>query len=437
MSNRRNFSAAGDNDQPYPVDRSGSLFAVSSTKEETHMLTEKQLNRYADILLWGLQTARTGRFKKNDVVLIRYQRPAIRLAEILYDKLLTMGLNPVQRLGLTHVMERAFYKISTPSQLIFQPPGEKELYQHLNGSIFLHAPESITHLSDIDPKKIGRVAVAGKHLRDILTKRESAGSFGWTLCTYPTKEPARHAGLSLENYAGQIATACFLNRRSPLSHWKTIYKSAQSIKKWLNRMNVSAYHIESKSTDLIITPGINRKWIGISGHNIPSFELFLSPDWRGTQGIYYADQPSYRSGNHVKGVRLEFRKGIVVNARAQTGETFVKSQLAMDAGAGKVGEFSLTDKRFSRINTFMANTLFDENYGGRYGNCHVALGSSYPDTYTGDPKQLTSVRKKNLGFNDSALHWDLVNTEKKRVTARLVSGKKRVIYENGQFLFPN
>ena len=106
----------------------------------------------------------------------------------------------------------------------------------------------------------------------------------------------------------------------------------------------------------------------------------------------------------------------------------------MDQGANKIGEFSLTDRRFSRIDRFMANTLFDENYGGTYGNCHLALGSSYSDSYTGGLKQLTSAAKKKLGFNDSALHWDLVNTAKKRVTAQLASGEKIVIYRNGRFL---
>jgi len=83
---------------------------------------------------------------------------------------------------------------------------------------------------------------------------------------------------------------------------------------------------------------------------------------------------------------------------------------------------------------FAEKTLkFDENYGGEWGNCHVALGSSYSDTYDGDPSTLTEARKAELGFNDSALHWDLVNTERKRVTARLKGGGTRVIYEDGQF----
>ena len=397
------------------------------------MFTDIQLDRYADILLWGLKTARTKIFKKNDVVLIRYDMPAVRLAEIIYAKLLDMGIHPVQRTNLTATMEQRFFERANNTQITFQSPGEKELFNRLNGGIFLHAPESITHLGHIDPKKIGKAAVARKHLRNILDARDQAGDFGWTLCAFPTKELARHARISMKAYAAQIIDACFLDRKSPVSHWQQIYRQAASIKKRLNSMKVNFYHIESEHVDLFITPGEKRKWVGISGHNIPSFEIFLSPDWRGTKGIYFSNQPSFRNGNIVRGVRLEFKKGAVVNIEAQQGKNFVTRQLAMDNGANKVGEFSLTDKRFSRINRFMANTLFDENFGGEYGNCHLALGASYADTYKGNQKELTREKKKRLGFNDSALHWDLVNTEKKRVVAYLASGKKKTIYENGEF----
>ena len=105
----------------------------------------------------------------------------------------------------------------------------------------------------------------------------------------------------------------------------------------------------------------------------------------------------------------------------------------MDVGACRLGEFSLTDKRFSKIDCFMANTLFDENHGGKFGNCHVALGSSYTEAFDGDKAKLTKRLKERIGFNDSALHWDLVNTEKKQVTAHLKGGKTKIIYENGLF----
>ena len=397
------------------------------------MLTEKQLSRYADVLLWGLKTSRLGKIKKGETILLRYDPDAIRLAEVVFEKLLDRGLNPVQRAGATSNMEVSFFQRSNLKQLVFQPPGEEELYRNLNGSIYLHAPQSLTHLSKVDPKKIAKTALARKYIRDILDDREAAGEFSWTLCIYPTEALAKHADMTLKAYSAQVAKACFLTATDPVSKWMEIYRTAQSVKKWLNKMDVAYYHIESDHIDLKITPGENRRWIGISGHNIPSFELFLSPDWRGTSGHYYADQPSYRSGNYVTDVHLEFKNGKAVTIKAGKGASFVQKQLKMDAGACRVGEFSLTDKRFSKINQFMANTLFDENYGGRHGNCHLAVGSSYADTYTGNPKELTKELKKSLGFNDSALHWDLVNTEKKRVVAHLKTGLRLTIYENGKF----
>ena len=149
--------------------------------------------------------------------------------------------------------------------------------------------------------------------------------------------------------------------------------------------------------------------------------------------MYYADQPSYRSGNRVEGVRLEFKAGRAVAVSAEEGQEFVQKQLAMDEGAAQLGEFSLTDRRHSRIDAFMANTLFDENFGGPFGNCHVAVGASYSDTYSGDQSKLDADLKKQLGFNDSALHWDLVNTEDKTVTALLEGGGSKVIYAGGEF----
>jgi aminopeptidase len=398
------------------------------------MLSETNLDRYSDVLIWALKKARKGAFRKNDIMLIRYQLGAIKLAELLHAKFLDMGLNPVIRMGLTSEMEHNFYEKADQKQLVFHPPGEEELYKSLNGGVYLLAPDSLTHLKDIDPSKIGRTAVSMKPLRDILNKREEQGLFGWTLCMVPTVELAEKAGLTIKQYTSQVIKACYLDKKDPVKAWKNIYKDAMSIKNWLNRLNVKFFHIESNNIDLKISPGEKRRWVGISGHNIPSFEIFHSPDYRGTEGIYYADQPSFRSGNLVQGVRLTFKKGVVVKIDAKKGSAFMTKQVAMDEGAGRVGEFSLTDKRFSRITRFMANTLYDENYGGPYGNCHLALGSSYSDSYSGNQTGLTNVRKEKLGFNDSALHWDLVNTEKKMVTAHLRSGNKIVVYEDGRFM---
>ncbi len=397
------------------------------------MLTEKNLEKYADVLIWALATARKAALKKQDIVLIQYDLPALRLAEILYGRLLDMGVHTVQRLAATSGMEKSFYEKADPKQLTFLTPGDKELYKNINGRIFLHAPESLTHLKNIDPAKIGKAIVSRKSLKDILEQREEQHKYSWTLCLLPTQELARQAQMPLKQYTAQIIKGCYLDKENPIAEWQHIHKEVTAIKKKLNSLPVKYFHMESAGVDLRITPGDRRRWLGVSGHNMPSFEIFLSPDWRGTEGVFYANLPSFRSGNYIKDVRITFARGKAVKIEAGEGEEFVKKQLAMDAGACRVGEFSLTDKRFSRIDRFMAETLFDENFGGKEGNSHIALGASYSDTFAGDPAKLTPAMKKKMGFNDSALHWDIVNTEPKTVTAHLTSGKKMVIYEKGIF----
>ena len=397
------------------------------------MFSKNELTKYADILWWGLTTARTGAFAANDLVLLRFDMEAAPLAEACYERLVDQGLVPVPRLNLTTGMELAFYGRGSEDQISLVPPGDRELYENLSGVISLIAPSSLTHLAGVDPKRIALAAVSRKFLRDIMEGREQTGQLGWTLCAWPTKALAEAAGLPLAAYADQIRQACFLDDPDPVARWKEVFDAAQEVKAGLNGLDIASLRIQSEHCDLTVTPGADRRWLGVSGHNLPSFEIFTSPDWRGTSGVYYADQPSYRSGNLVRGVRLEFKDGGVVASDAEEGASFLAQQLDMDPGASRLGEFSLTDRRFSRINAFMANTLFDENFGGEHGNCHVAVGASYSDTYAGDQTTLTKERKAELGYNDSALHWDLVNTEAKTVTATLKHGDTKVIYENGEF----
>jgi len=330
-------------------------------------------------------------------------------------------------------MEVSFYGKGSDVQIQTVPPGDRELMANLSGLISLIAPASLTHLAGVDSAKIGQAAVARKFLREIMEGREQTGAFGWTLCAYPTPEQARCAGVSMEEYARVIKRACFLDDPDPVARWAEVYVDAQRVKQALGALDIKSLRVESAHCDLLVTPGDQRRWLGVSGHNIPSFEIFLSPDWRGTEGVYYADQPSYRSGNRVQGVRLEFKAGRAVAVTANEGQEFVQKQLAMDQGAAQLGEFSLTDRRHSRIDAFMANTLFDENFGGAFGNCHVAVGASYADTFSGDQAALDAELKRELGFNDSALHWDLVNTEDKTVTALLADGSSKVIYTSGEF----
>jgi aminopeptidase len=396
-------------------------------------MTQTTLEKYAAVLEWGLETARGTAYKAYDTVLIRYDLTALPLTEALWRRLVARRLNVTARLLTPPGMEKDFYHLSDARQRGFIPAGEREFYENLNGNIYIGAPSSLTHLKDIDPKRIGEVARARKFVRDIMEAREAKKKFGWTLCTLATDELAKRAGCSLAEYEKQIVQACFLDTPDPVAKWKEIFAAAVEIKAWLDSLKISSVRVETASMDLSINIGQKRRFLGVSGHNIPSFEIFTSPDWRDARGIWYADQPSYRSGNLVEGVKLEFIAGRAKVLGAKKGAEFTKQMLAMDRGASQLGEFSLTDRRFSNINRFMADTLFDENFGGKHGNSHIAVGNAYLDTYAGKQASLDKATRTALGYNESALHWDLVNTEPKTVTATLTGGKTMVIYDKGQF----
>ncbi|OGS34080.1 MAG: peptidase M29 [Elusimicrobia bacterium RIFOXYB2_FULL_49_7] len=397
------------------------------------MLSKTEIEKYAEVLVWALTTARTKPYKKGDIIRISFEWEGLELAEAVFKQCITKGFQPVIRFVETAGMERHFYKKSCLEQLQFIAPGTKELNEKLNGSIFIMAPSSLTHLKEVAPSKITTAMVARKPFRDILWRREDEGSFGWTLCSLPTQALAQAAGLSLKTYTEQIRKACFLDKNDPIGEWKRVFKVGTAIRKRLNSMKIKTLTMEAATWSLQVSLGEQRLWLGQSGHNIPSFEIFTSPDWRGTEGAYFSNLPSFRTGNIVRDVRIGFKKGQAFSVKAAQGEAFVRKMLKSDVGACRVGEFSLTDKRFSRISRFMADTLYDENFGGAYGNAHVALGSAYTNTYRGNPSKLSKKNKADLGYNDSSLHWDLVNTEKKAVTAKLSNGKSVLLYENGEF----
>ncbi len=398
--------------------------------------TKVQNEKYAEVMIWALETARrNGKFKRYDTILLRSDLSALPLARAIYGKLLLRRFQVILRLNAPEDFSKEFYQRADNKQLSFIAAGEKEFQGGINGLISLRAPEDLTHLKQVDPARIAQSAVAHKPLREILDLREQKGLFSWTLCNYPTEELAKRAGLSLKEYANQVARACFLNEKDPVKKWKEVTKQITEIGQWLSALPIQTLRVESAHMDFEVLLGEKRKFIAGGGCNVPSFEIFTSPDWRGTRGVYFADLSSYRSGNYVKGVRLEFEKGRAVKADAEQGAEFVRKMLAMDRGAAQIGEFSLTDRRFSKITKFMADILYDENFGGKYGNCHVAVGASYADTFSGPQSKLDKKLKEKLGFNDSSLHWDLINTEDKTVTARLKDGTQQVIYERGQFLY--
>jgi aminopeptidase len=330
-------------------------------------------------------------------------------------------------------MSRAFYEAASEQQLDFFPARYmRGLVDQMDHQVSVIASNDPHALDAVDPAKIMRRGESMRPVLDWRGEKENAGRFSWTLGLYGTAAMASEAGMSAEEYWEQIIHACFLDEADPLTRWREVGARLDETRARLDALEIERVHVEGEDVDLWVSLGEQRRWLGGRGRNIPSFEIFTSPDWRGTEGWIYCNQPLYRYGNLVKGIRLKFVAGRVVEASATENERVLTEMIATE-GADRVGEFSLTDRRFSRITRFMAQTLYDENVGGAFGNTHIAVGRSYQDAYSGDPSEVSKERWAELGFNSSSVHTDIVSTTDRRVTAQLRGGEERVIYRDGEF----
>jgi aminopeptidase len=331
-------------------------------------------------------------------------------------------------------LARDFFELARDDQLDFFPAAYmRGLVDQMDHQVSVIATSDPRALDSVDPAKIMRRGEALRPVIDWRGEKENAGRFTWTLGLYGTPAMAAEAGLELEEYWEQIIRACFLDSEDPVARWQEVVGQLEQTRQRLDALEIERLHVTGEDVDLWVTVGERRRWLGGRGRNIPSFEIFTSPDWRGTDGWIYCNQPLYRYGNLVRGIRLQFAAGRVTEASAEENERVLSEMIATE-GADRVGEFSLTDRRFSRITRFMAQTLYDENVGGEFGNTHIALGRAYQDAYEGDPSTLTPGDWEELGFNTSSVHTDIVSTTDRTVTALLRGGSEREIYRGGEFV---
>jgi len=406
-------------------------------EKEEYVPSAKIIDKYANVLVDFALGGGKG-MKEGDTVLVAGGEASRPLYIALCKAIWKRGGHVIGDYDLDTYSDndnlpKFFYENASDEQIShFKRDYAKGLAKEIDHQIGIVAETNKQALAGVDPAKIMKRGLAHKPLQDWLNEKENQGKFSWTVALYGTEAMAREVGLSLQEYWQQIISACFLDEEDPIAKWREVTAEIGVICEKLNKLPIEWVHIKGPDIDLRLKIGADRKWRSGSGCNIPSFEIFTSPDWRGAVGWAKFNQPLYRYGNLIEGVELKLEDGRVVEAKARKNQK-VLHEMIVTEGADRVGEFSLTDSRHSRITKFMAETLFDENVGGEQGNTHIALGLAYKDCYRGDVSKVTDKQWQDMGFNDSSVHTDIVSTTKRTVTATLANGKEKVIYKNGQF----
>jgi aminopeptidase len=187
---------------------------------------------------------------------------------------------------------------------------------------------------------------------------------------------------------------------SRLSRYAALFDAAEEIR------------IVGDGTDLRLSLAGRRMEVDAGMGNMPGGEFFGCPVEESAEGtIAFTEFPQLRDGRQLRGVRLRFSGGSVVDASADTEEEFLVQMLDVDPGARRIGELGIGCN--PGITRYMGNVYFDEKIDG---SVHIALGFGFPDLG---------------GTNESGIHWDLVKDLRGGGRIELDG---RVVQENGSWL---
>ncbi len=360
------------------------------------------LKKFADLILDYCVSV-----KKLDEVLIGASYEAFPLIRELWRGIVSRGAYP--RLVLEdEVLTEIFYKYATKELLNYLSKIDEFIIENIDVRIRILSSTHTKPLINVDPERIKQRSQATRKLTEIFMRRDGEGNLRWVVTVYPTRSLAQEAGMSPLEYEEFVFRALKLHKDNPIDEWR---KQAEWQEKIINFLNkVSELRYVAPDTDLTLKVD-GRVWINDDGKkNMPGGEVFSAPHEDSVEGYITFTYPAIWRGIEVEGVKLIFRRGVVVEAYAKRGEEFLRKVLEVDEGAKRVGEvaFGLNYD----INRFTKEILFDEKIGG---TIHIALGAAYPSTG---------------GKNKSSIHWDMIKDMRKGK----VYADGDLVYENGRFI---
>ncbi|NWF78071.1 MAG: aminopeptidase [Chloroflexi bacterium] len=321
----------------------------------------------------------------NQLVRITGDPEGAPLILAVYQKVLERGAHPFLQLELEEA-EELLYAYASDAQLDYVPPFLKDVIEQIDATIGIWTNANTKRLTNADPAKQSRRAVAMRPLSDRLLERAAKKELRWTGTLYPTQAFAQDAEMSLREFEDFVYKACLVHEPDPIKAWRRISEGQQRIVDWLNKAR--EIHVVGPDTGLKLQV-TGRRWENCDGHeNFPDGEIFTGPIEDSVNGHIRYTYPACAYGREIEDVRLWFKDGKVIKATAAKNEQFLLKMLETDEGARYVGEFAFGTN--PGIQRFTKNTLFDEKIGG---TIHLALGKGYPESGS---------------KNKSAIHWDMV-----------------------------
>ena len=332
-----------------------------------------------------------------------------KVARAAYER----GARYVDVLYFDQWIKRERIALAEEESLDYIPPWMSQRLLYLSDEhaarVSLSGPHAPRALDGLDPARAGRdllpyVPETGDVVNRMTTSWciVPAPTHSWAEIVYP--ELGREE--SYEALWEAVAHICRLDADDPAEAWTRRCATLKENADRLTQRRFDALRLHGPGTDLTIGLLPSAHWaagdlVTVDGRrhspNLPTEEVFTTPDPERVDGHVTATMPLELSGSVISGIQVAFEGGRALKIDADHGAEALRSVASRDDGASRLGEIALVDDqgRIGPLGTVFLDTLIDENAA-----THIALGDGY-DHPVEDPADKARINK-------SAVHVDFM-----------------------------
>jgi aminopeptidase len=291
-------------------------------------------------------------------------------------------------------------------------------------------------LGDLDPVRAGKDRLpAVKESGTVVNERTTNWSIipcpttSWAKLVFPDT-PEDEALATLED---RLVHVLRLDEPDPIAAWRARADTLVSVGRRLTERGLDALHYEAPGTDLTVGLLPGGRWdaarfVTVDGiehmPNLPTEEVFTTPDPERADGHVTASKPLVLTdGTVVEGLRVRFEGGRAVQIDADTAQDTMRTIVAQDDGAARLGEVALVDAegRIGKLDTVFYDTLLDENAAS-----HIAFGQGFPFLIGEEARERA---------NESQIHIDfMIGSPEMTVTGITAEGERIPVLMHGNWL---
>jgi aminopeptidase len=366
------------------------------------MSADERLARYADLAV------RVGaNVQEGQTVFVLTQVEHAPLARALAQAAYKAGARYVDVSYRDPHVRKAMIELGSDETLTYTPDWLKTLWRAASGNALIATtgdPEPEL-MADLDGERVGRAQM--KELTEIMRGQMAERTVNWTGVAFPNEGWAEKVfgEPDVERLWEAVALCTRLDEADPVAAWRDHMARLESRAAKLTELKFDSLHYTGPGTDFKVGLLDGARWMSALFHtatgieyvpNMPTEEVFTSPDSRRAEGTIRSTQPLALLGDVVEGLQLTVKDGKIVEVNADKGADVVRGQLGSDERASYFGELALVDgtSRVGKTGITFFDTLFDEN-----ATCHIAYGFGIPEVFEGEPDD---------GMNVSTVHTDFM-----------------------------